>query len=159
MKGIKISLFAAILGVFLGTVFTGPSEAQAGSFFASDRDQSLRSTLEKCLVRPYGIRSDGSTVNGAYQSICDGVERRGLVATVWLAAGGRPEARYEIQLIGSEANESDQLWDVAVWDENSNLVLEARGVIALGDPFEAIARLIGAKPTLRIHDDRLDEIH
>ncbi|MBU6376647.1 MAG: hypothetical protein KGQ59_11665 [Bdellovibrionales bacterium] len=150
---------ALLFMVFTASLGIAPEQAQATSLFSSDRQYSLRTTLEKCLVRPYGIRADGSVINGAYESICEGVERSGLVATVGLAAGGRPEARYEVQLIGSlETQAADQLWDVAIWDENAHLVLEAQNVVALGDPFEAIVRLSGTRPTLRRHDDRLDEV-
>lgn len=152
--------------VFFIVLFTFVLQAQASvpdsmSPFSFSLVQSMRTTLERCLVRPYGYQKSGELVFGHYQSVCPEVVREGHSATVSLEVtleNGTSTETWELQLIGSEFTDGGDLWDIALWDHRAHLLLESQRVLTFGDPFEAWNLLTGAKPSGRVHDPRLDEL-
>jgi hypothetical protein len=120
-------------------------------------EDEIRTTLERCLIRTYGLQADGGRVLGPYLSTCAGLVRQGRTAFVPMSVEAGAERGWEIRLIGSEYSDGGDLWDVAVWDEKGHLLLEAERVLAFGDAFEAVAILTGAEPQASLHDPELDE--
>ncbi len=125
--------------------------------FSESVSGPLRSVLERCLVRPYGHRANGGQVLGDYESTCSALVRDGRSALVAFDESGTLDLAWELKLIGSDYSDGGDLWDVAVWDEQFHLVLEAQRVLAFGDPFEALVQLTDAHPSAQRHDPALDE--
>jgi hypothetical protein len=153
----KISKLLVFLSLFLACASGSALAAMERGPFAPDAEKAIRETLEQCLVRPFGIRSDGSRVFGHYQSSCAGVIRDGRAALVPLSATAGSDQGWEVRLIGSEYSDGGDLCDVAVWDDKGHLVMESQRVLAFGDPLEALTILTGAHPQSSIHDPELDE--
>lgn len=155
MKTSKLFIF--LLLIWTSLVSAAHADLGRGPL-APEPEQAIRATLESCLVRPYGIRPDGERILGHYRSTCRGVIRDGRSALVPLSATGGPEQGWEVQLIGSQYSDGGDLWDLAVWDDQGHLVLEADRVLAFGDPLEALAIITGAHPQSMLHDAELDEL-
>lgn len=157
MDLMKMTKFFLLLTLAL-TFLSGAARADEGpAAFSPAVIRAIRTTLEQCLVRPYGYRKDGERVLGFYQSTCPGVIRDGRTALVPLSAEENSERGWEVRLLGSEYGDNGDLWDVAVWDEQGHLVLEAQRVLAFGDPLEALSILTGAHPQAALNDPSLDE--
>ncbi len=153
MKTSKLFIFLSLL-LTLGSTIVHARDSRPLGLASEDE---IRATLERCLIRTYGLKEDGVRVLGPYLSQCSGLVRQGRTAFVPVSPEQESEKGWEIRLIGSEYSDGGDLWDVVVWDERGHLLLEAQRVLAFGDAFEAIAILTGAEPQASLHDPELDE--
>lgn len=153
--------FRRFFQVFCFSVGLSAAQAQAVdsvSPFSASITESLRLTLEKCLVRPYGYEKSGHLVFGHYRSLCSEVLTQGLGAWISLADSADSTQTYELQMIGSDHSDGGDLWDLAVWDDRLHLVLESQRVLTFGDPLEAWVLLTGARPVQQVHEPDLDQL-
>jgi hypothetical protein len=153
MKTSKHLLILSLL-LSLGSM---PTVARASVERHVEAQDEIRATLDRCLVRTYGLKADGGRVLGPYLSSCPELVRQGRTALIPLSLEDGSERSWEIRLLGSEYSDGGDLWDVVVWDEKGHLLMEAQRVPAFGDAFEAGAILTGANPQASMHDAELDE--